>query len=213
MNENDSNSTFSTLESYPWSSSAEFQAGLSAILGSSNTTTPRQAADLALRARCFFYQRKYGTNVDYVAYATWRATQPLHALTPLDVGGDEGAQTAQTDGGEAVETPKKGAGLGAVGELRSPSPSPNSKSIVKEGKSLEKHEQGEEVKPAQASNSASFQQILEMIQSGTPVPGIQDIPKTVLEGQATPATRNVRQKPWERAANSQAQSSGGLFNS
>jgi hypothetical protein len=49
------NDVFEALERYNWDDDVEFQAGLSAILGSNSS--PEQAAELALRARCFYYAR------------------------------------------------------------------------------------------------------------------------------------------------------------
>jgi hypothetical protein len=46
---------YEILETYDWDNDVEFQAGLSAILGSNST--PEQAAELTLRARCFYYSR------------------------------------------------------------------------------------------------------------------------------------------------------------
>jgi hypothetical protein len=44
----------------------------------------------------------------------------------------------------------------------------------------------------------SYQEIVDMIQNGKPIPGIKEIPTTVLEGQGTTATKSVRRKPWEK---------------
>lgn len=49
------NDVYEALERYNWDDDVEFQAGLSAILGSNST--PEQASELALRARCFYYAR------------------------------------------------------------------------------------------------------------------------------------------------------------
>lgn len=49
---------YEALEGYIWDDDVEFQAGLSAILGSNSS--PEQAAELALRARCFYYARYVG---------------------------------------------------------------------------------------------------------------------------------------------------------
>lgn len=46
---------FESLEGYNWDDDAEFQSGLSAILGSDSS--PEQASELTLRARCFYYAR------------------------------------------------------------------------------------------------------------------------------------------------------------
>jgi len=47
---------------------------------------------------------------------------------------------------------------------------------------------------------ASFAEICALIAEGKPIPGIKDIPDTVLEGQGTEAQAPRRKKPWERDA-------------
>ena len=49
------NDVYAALENFPWDDDVEFQAGLSAILGTNST--PEQATELTLRARCFYYAR------------------------------------------------------------------------------------------------------------------------------------------------------------
>lgn len=48
------NDVYDALDAYHWDDDVEFQSGLSAILGSA---TGEQAAELTLRARCFYYAR------------------------------------------------------------------------------------------------------------------------------------------------------------
>lgn len=48
-------SIFQQLEEYPWTSDAEFQSGLQAILGTNPAS--EQAEQLTLRARCFYLSR------------------------------------------------------------------------------------------------------------------------------------------------------------
>ena len=45
---------------------------------------------------------------------------------------------------------------------------------------------------------SSFAQIVELITTGQPIPGIQQIPDTVLTGHATPSKKPKRRKPWEK---------------
>ena len=52
--------------------------------------------------------------------------------------------------------------------------------------------------------SRSFGDVAELIQSGKPVPGIREIPKTLLEGQASASTAVARRKPWEQKATQDA---------
>lgn len=49
-----------------------------------------------------------------------------------------------------------------------------------------------------APKPASFAEICELIAEGKPIPGIKDIPDTVLEGQSTTSQAPKRTKPWEK---------------
>ena len=44
----------------------------------------------------------------------------------------------------------------------------------------------------------SFEQIVELISTGQPIPGIKDVPDTVLEGQASQPSAARRKKPWDK---------------
>ncbi len=44
----------------------------------------------------------------------------------------------------------------------------------------------------------NFSQIVDLITTGQPIPGIKDIPDTVLAGQGTQPTTSKRKKPWEK---------------
>ena len=46
----------------------------------------------------------------------------------------------------------------------------------------------------------SYQEVVEMIQNGKPIPGIKEIPNTILEGQGTTPAASRRRKPWEKDA-------------
>jgi hypothetical protein len=50
-----SDELYAALENYDWDDDVEFQSGLSAILGTDSSA--EQAAELTLRARCFYYTR------------------------------------------------------------------------------------------------------------------------------------------------------------
>ena len=50
---------------------------------------------------------------------------------------------------------------------------------------------------ASAPKPASFAEICDMIAEGKPIPGIKEIPDTVLEGQASEKSVGGRRKPWE----------------
>ncbi|KAH7355947.1 hypothetical protein BKA66DRAFT_539632 [Pyrenochaeta sp. MPI-SDFR-AT-0127] len=167
------NDVYEALETYNWDDDAEFQSGLSAILGSNSS--PEQAAELALRARCFYYARKYTINVDFDAYKAYRSARnrpPPSPPTSTDVLSPlEGLPAPDTAGGilPAPENPNE-----------PPAPYPT-----------------------------SFAHIVELITSGKPVPGIKEIPPTVLEGQGTQAAKARRKKPWEKDEPAAATSEAG----
>lgn len=50
-----------------------------------------------------------------------------------------------------------------------------------------------------APKPASFAEICDMIAEGKPIPGIKDIPDTILEGQASESQKAERRKPWEKS--------------
>jgi hypothetical protein len=47
-------------------------------------------------------------------------------------------------------------------------------------------------------NPTRFDEIVALITSGKPIPGIREIPPTVLSDQATKSTASKRRKPWEK---------------
>lgn len=51
---------------------------------------------------------------------------------------------------------------------------------------------------AEAPKPASFAEICELIAEGKPIPGIKDIPDTILSGQASERQVDKRKKPWEK---------------
>lgn len=54
----------------------------------------------------------------------------------------------------------------------------------------------------------SFSQIVELITNGQPIPGIKEVPDTILEGQASQPMTAKRKKPWENDAMRGGEESG-----
>nr|OQO18586.1 hypothetical protein B0A51_17007 [Rachicladosporium sp. CCFEE 5018] len=65
---------------------------------------------------------------------------------------------------------------------------------------------------AYAPKPASFAEICDMIAEGKPIPGIKDIPDTILEGQASGKSASTRVKPWEKATTTASQGVSWLDN-
>ena len=51
---------------------------------------------------------------------------------------------------------------------------------------------------AAAPYPSSFSQIVDLITKGEPIPGIREIPGTILVGQESSPTTAKRKKPWEK---------------
>ncbi|KAF2818563.1 hypothetical protein CC86DRAFT_375762 [Ophiobolus disseminans] len=153
------NDIYSALERYNWDDDIEFQSGLSAILGTNST--PEQAAELALRARCFYYARKFNINIDFDGYKAYRGARGRPPPTPPTNGTPAQVPASDEASGGVMSAP--------ADANEPPAPYPT-----------------------------SFAHIVELITSGQPVPGIKEIPSTILTGQGTEPAKARRKKPWEK---------------
>ncbi|KAJ5343352.1 hypothetical protein N7541_008209 [Penicillium brevicompactum] len=152
---------FERLQSYPFSSDAEFANGLSIILG--HPETPASEAemnrddDLVLQAKCFFFSRKEQLSpaIDFAAFKSWVAgTAQVPETIETTQTSTESSKPTSPDDGNATNT--------------------------------------EPVYPS------SFAHIVELITTGQPIPGIQEIPDTVLTGHDIASEKPRRRKPWEK---------------
>nr|POF11416.1 hypothetical protein CFP56_44254 [Quercus suber] len=131
---------------------------------------PAQVQHLTLRAKCYYYARKVGAAVDFDGYKRW-----------VESNGRDASVASGMMGGTSGEILRQHQGETAMEEV-----SPGSGSV---SSGL-----GEARKPA------SFAEICDMIAEGKPIPGIKDIPDTILEGQASESQTATRKKPWERSS-------------
>ncbi|KAF2156479.1 hypothetical protein K461DRAFT_291393 [Myriangium duriaei CBS 260.36] len=158
---------FARVDSYDWDNDQEFQGGLQAILGSASS--PEQVAHLTLRARCFYYSRKFGTKIDFDGYQAWRNQQH---------GSEARANTvSQPHVEQHVELPVHAEAATATATA------------------------GADSAPSALGNAptpATFAEICQLIAEGKPIPGIKEIPDTVLEGQTSTSNVARRKKPWEK---------------
>jgi hypothetical protein len=168
--ETDNTEVFQTLETYPWDQEGEFQGGLAAILGSN---TPRtQAHELTLRAQCFYFSRKKGITVDFDAYKAYLSPRNLSLSSP---------------------TPTQSS--------NHPCTQPQTQNPSSKAQSSEpSHHEADFTTPSQenAPYPQTFSQIVSLITSGAPIPGVKDIPPTLLSNQATKPMASKRRKPWEK---------------
>lgn len=64
--------------------------------------------------------------------------------------------------------------------------------------SLQENKMKEESKDAEPAYPSSFAHIVELITNNQPIPGIEDIPDTILTGHDEPSKATRRRKPWEK---------------
>ncbi|KAF2204371.1 hypothetical protein GQ43DRAFT_348050, partial [Delitschia confertaspora ATCC 74209] len=168
---------YEALENYNWEADIEFQSGLVAILG--NNASPEQAAELTLRARCFFYSRKFNVLIDFDTYKAYRNSLPNPApIAPPNYNNISEPPTPSigTLASDAALSPPPH----SADTVLSPPPAPSSNTL------------------SQPAYPSSFAHIVELISTGQPIPGIKEIPDTVLTGQGTQSTKPKRRKPWEK---------------
>ena len=164
--DHDNEAMFTNLEVYPWSTDQEFQSGLQSIL--SQTLSPEQSEHLTLRARCFYYGRKFGVSLDFAAYKLWRAQRHTSNTFP--------------NGTSSPSTPN----------------ATTTSSSVLERNATPGHKSASDPTEPPAPYPTTFSQIVELISTDQPIPGIKEVPDTVLEGQASQSIMGSRRKPWEK---------------
>ncbi|PQE29871.1 myb dna-binding domain protein [Rutstroemia sp. NJR-2017a WRK4] len=159
-------SIFKELESYPWESDAEFQGGLTAILGSNST--PDRVRELTLRAQCFYISRKKNTTIDFDAYKAYLESRA----------GTQSTEPSATTTGSSDPTQSSDDAPSHTG-----SDLPSASNLND---------------PKNAPYPQSFADIVALITSGAPIPGIREIPDTLLTDQASKPVASKRRKPWEK---------------
>ena len=123
--------------------------------------------------------------MDFNAYKEWRERSGV---------GPPNGPTNRQDG-NAVNEPAHGEALPGI----APFPLRASGSAGGEG-GAEPGEGGNIIDSTggTAPYPTSFAHIVELISSGKPIPGIKEIPDTVLSGQGTESKHERRKKPWEQ---------------
>ncbi|TGZ85115.1 hypothetical protein EX30DRAFT_368227 [Ascodesmis nigricans] len=197
---------YKAITEYDWEGDQEFQTGLRTIL---NTAPAEKMPELTLRAKCFFWKRKNGTNVDFTDFKSWiAASNPSH---PLGLS----SSSSPTPPSDPLAPTALTAPNPTLSALSPPPPPPPSRTITDSTTPsfLPNQKPGEVIATAAPADDdapypKSFQEIVDLITSGKPIPGIKEIPDIVKEGEGSKSEREVRRKPWEIAAEKRAE--GGL---
>ncbi|KAH8657072.1 hypothetical protein BGZ60DRAFT_384263 [Tricladium varicosporioides] len=188
---------FQQLEDYNWDKDKEFQGGLSAILGPN--PSPSQIEDLTIRAQCFYLSRKKKVPIDFDSYKTYLQSKPKphvsstlleqqHPVFAVNSTPSSSNPTTTTQISASASTstahPTHESDLPpATSITNSPSPATPATPQANSG---------------QAPYPPTFAQIIELITSGAPIPGIIDIPDIVKPELASVSKLPKRRKPWEK---------------
>lgn len=171
---------FSDLQTYPFQADFEFKKGLSIILGHPDRPATdseiNSEDDLVLQAKCFYFSRKAKlmSPLAFSSYKAWLKS--------------ERESESFLTGGANVEERKESDAEDTTGQ-----PFPSDPTVSSDHNS----EKGEQ--PKEPVYPSSFAHIVELITTGQPIPGIQQIPDTVLTGHDTSSAKPRRKKPWEKA--------------
>jgi hypothetical protein len=178
--------SFEKLHSYSFQTDSEFANGLAIILGHPGTPATQEEMnredDLVLQAKCFFFSRYYALRSFNSRLLLMSARRKENLNPPIDFAAYKSWSLSRS-AGEPIAT--------AVSPLRSDEPEPSSEANASGT--------GISALPEPAYPS-SFAHIVELITTGQPIPGIAQIPDTVLTGHDTASEKPRRRKPWERDA-------------
>lgn len=179
---------FQQLESYPWDSDTEFQSGLQAILGPNPTT--EQAQQLELRARCFYFSRYATSDILRKVLPELNCPNSSKKNLPINFDAYQAWHSQKPSSPPPNATSSNGRASGAI-----PS-SDNTTTLL--SSTTHNPSVGTNSSEPPAPYPTSFSQMVELITTGQPIPGIKQIPDTVLEGRSSQATLVKRKKPWEK---------------
>ncbi|KAL3459872.1 hypothetical protein BJX64DRAFT_290868 [Aspergillus heterothallicus] len=165
---------FESLRAYPFETDQEFASGLAIILGHSETPASEEEIsrddELVLQAKCYYFARK------------------INIVSPIVVADYKSWLEART------------ASNNFVNQLRvteTPEYEP-SKTVSLSHASTYPEQQPTRPLSQEPAYPTSFAHIVELITTGQPVPGIQQVPDTLLTGQGAASAKSKRRKPWEK---------------
>ena len=165
---------FEKLESYPFNADPEFANGLSIILGHpdvpASETEVNRDDDLVLQAKCFYFSRYVTFRIMLIRNWHPMPTRKEDLSPPLDFAAFK-VWLAQNAGA-------------AQSSCQAAKPTMLSNPT--------------RTSAQEPTYPSSFAHIVELITTGQPIPGIQQIPDTVLTGHDTSSEQPKRLKPWEK---------------
>ena len=175
---------YSAFHAYSFTTDSEWQSGLASILGHPETPATQAELDtnpgLILNAKLFYFSRKHNLPpIDAAGYVEWlRSWTQQHTLQ---------AQSGEANPSNATSEPTHIAAQPlAAPDALSPSAAPAPAAPVSS---------------QEPPYPTSFAAIVDLITSNKPIPGIEEIPNTVLDPGSSKIDHTPRRKkPWEKDA-------------
>ncbi|KAJ6783712.1 hypothetical protein PWT90_05462 [Aphanocladium album] len=181
----DQDAVFRAFDSYPWTKDKAFMSGLHAILGDPNSPNPQGSpADMAIHARIFYYTQRIGVSIDFAAYQSWLAQHPEH--TPPSILPPEYLAGGSSNGG---------GGEAAAPVLDWQKAAPKAELYIDRAAAAA-------AAGDQPAYPMAFAEMIKLLQEGKEVPGIRQIPNTIIRDPAVKpvGARAAPRKPWEKEA-------------
>lgn len=156
------------------------KSGLYAILGNPDANNPEASlVDMATHARVFYYAQKIGVSIDFTRYQSWLAAHPDYQ--PPNVLPGEYASRSQ---------PSQPATPALDWQKAAP------KADLYVDKKATGTAQGGAGAEDQPSYPMGFAEMIKLLQEGKPVPGIRQIPNTVVRDPVRRITSPIEPRPF-----------------
>lgn len=164
---------YQSIEAYDWENDSVYQRALERM----SKTTELEPNELELRAKCFYWARKFKTDIDFPKYRSWKIAQnpETHALSSHDSINSLTMDLSQSN-------------------IADNAPSNNT------SPASDSHEKETSFEEPPAPYPQNFAEVAELITSGRGhlLPGTKQIAPIVLADKITAPTKELRRKPWEK---------------
>ncbi|KAL2171623.1 hypothetical protein VTG60DRAFT_2191 [Thermothelomyces hinnuleus] len=220
----DSEAAFKRFDTYPWVRDRSFLQGLMATLGPSLLGTTdgfsrQKALSTTLQARIWWYKSRFNTDVDRAAYEAYSASHPSSCpdsaiLAKLE----EIRQRMAGEGGGAGGAPGSATSSSSSSSSSAAGANQNIPAWQRNAPKVDLSKKADDgVNHSNTGDGApypeNFQALIEAVTTGKPIPGIKEIPDTVVRppGVTPFGKMKAPRKPWEKDVPSDTVGVGSVF--
>lgn len=196
------------FDAYPWAQDKDFMQGVHSTLGDSlanlsDPFTKRKVLDTILHSRIWWYASKFGVQIAWDAYTAW---SPKHPASCPDAAILKKSEWIYTNLKKKSAAASDSSSEDAVGKQQKPDVEIPSWQLSAPKADLSRKADDDDGSEARATTPTGaypdkFQALVEAVTAGKTVPGIRQIPNTVVRQDGiTPVGTRGRAplKPWER---------------